>query len=187
MKTVKLIRDGGSRFAILSMFALFAVTGCSAHPNNTKSSTSLAQVLTDSVMIKAIGDNVYGVISAAKKIKAEVMYFPNDSLAIPQTKEISIKSKYIPLVQFALSDPQLYGGDTNVYGVFMPTFTLSFRKSKKLYVARFDFGLHKWAIYDSKGQMLRRFDLPSDNMLRLANILFPENDIYKKLINTEKK
>lgn len=187
MKTVKLIRDGGYRLAIMSMLALFAFTGCSAHPNNANSSTDLAQLLTDSVMLRAIGDSAYGVISGAKKIKAEVMFFSNDSLAVPQTKEVCIKSKYFALVQFLLSDPKLYGGDTNVYGAFMPTFTLSFIMKKEMYVAKFDFGLHKWAIYDSKGQMSKRFDLPSDNMLRLANILFPENDYFKKLLNTEKK
>jgi hypothetical protein len=74
-----------------------------------------------------------------------------------------------------------------VYGAFMPTFSISFIKKKEMYVAKFDFGLHKWAIYDNNGQMLKRFDLPSDNVLRLANILFPENDYFKKSINTEKK
>ncbi len=90
MKTVKLIRDGGFRLAIMSMFALCAFTGCSAYPSNANSSVNLAQVLSDSVMIRAIGDSAYDIISGAKKIKAEVMFFSNDSLAVPQTKEVCI-------------------------------------------------------------------------------------------------
>lgn len=187
MKTVKSFRDGGFRFAIMSMLTLFVFTGCYAHPSATGPSGSQLSTETDSVMRNAVGDSIYRVITEAKKIKSEMMFFSGDSVAKSQIKEICIKSKDVNLILFVLSDPKLYGGDIDVYGAFMPSFTLTFSKKKEMCVAKFDFGLHKWAIYDSKGRMLNRYDLLSDNMLRLANILFPENDLFKKLINSEKK
>ena len=93
----------------------------------------------------------------------------------------------IPLVQFIISNPKNYDGDMAVYGQFMPCFKLTFIRKKESCILNFDFGLKKWTVCDSKGKGIKTYNLPSDDMLRLANMLFPENDLYKKQINTIQK
>lgn len=187
MKTVKLIRDGGFRLVIMSMFALFVYTGCSALPSTTSTSGSQPSTETDSVMRNAVGDSVYEIITEAKKVKAEEIKLTNDTTITDKEVAIDVKSKYIPLVQFILSDSKIYRGDLTTYGHFMPCFKLTFIKKKDVCVLNFDFGLKKWNVCDGEGKQIKMFDLSSDDMLRLANMLFPENDLYKNLINTDKR
>lgn len=187
MKTVKLIRDGGFRLAIMSMLALFAFTGCSAHPSTTNTSGSQPSTETDSVMRSAIGDSIYRVITEAKKIKAEEINVTYDTTKSVKDVAIDVKSKFVPLVQFVLTDPKIYHGDLATYGNFMPCFKLTFIKKKEVSILNFDFGLKKWNVCDGTGKQIKMFDLSSDDMLRLANMLFPENELYKNLINTDKR
>lgn len=187
MKTEKFFRDGGFRLAIMLMVAVFTFTGCSAHPNTTNTSDSQPSIETDSVMKNAVGDSIYKIITEAKKVKAAEIKLTNDTTKTAKEVTIDVKSKYIPLVQFVISDPKIYRGDLDVYGNFMPCFKLTFIKKKEACILNFDFGLKKWSVCNSDGKQNKRFDLSSDDMLRLANILFPENDLYKNLIKTDKR
>ena len=187
MKTVKLIRDGGFRLAIMSMFALFAFTGCSAHPSTSNTSGPQPSTETDSVVRNAVGDSIYKVIIEAKKIKAEEIKLTTDTTKTANDVAIDVKSKFVPLVQFILTDPKIYHGDLATYGNFMPCFKLTFIKKKEVCILNFDFGLKKWNVCDDTGKQIKMFDLSSDDMLRLANMLFPQNELYKNLINTDKR
>lgn len=187
MKKVKLIRDGGIRLSIMLMLALFAFTGCSAHPSTTNTSGSQPPTETDSVMKSAVGDSVYKIITEAKKIKAEEIKLTNDTTKSVKDAALDVKAKYVPLVQFILTDPKIYRGDLVTYGNFMPCFKLTFIKKKETCVLNFDFGLKKWNVCDGTGKQIKMFDLSSDDMLRLANMLFPENELFKNLINTDKR
>ena len=184
MRKSKLIYGYGLRCAFMSMLTLFTFCGCSAHPNNANNSSKQSKMLTDSVMKAMIGDSIYTIITEAKKIKAEEIVLTNDTTN-SVSKAIYIKEKYVPLVLFILSNPKNYNGNLTVYGQFIPCFKLTFAKKKEYCVLYFDFGLKKWSICDDKGLVIKKFDLPSDDMLRLANILFPENDLFKKQINIE--
>lgn len=187
MKKEKMICAGGFRLVIMSLFVLFTFTGCSAHPSTTNTNSSKPYTETDSVMRNAIGDSIYKFIIESKKVKAEEIKFTNDTTKSVKEIAIDVKSKYLPLVQFVLTDPKIYRSDLATYGNFMPCFKLSFIKKKESYVLNFDFGLKKWNICDGTGKQIKMFDLSSDDMLRLANILFPKNDLYKTLINTDKR
>lgn len=188
MKKTRFVHDNGFRLALMSMLTLFTFCSCSAHPNNANGLTKQSQEQTDSVMKSAIGDSIYSIIAGTKKIKAEEIILTNDtteSTLIPFA--INIKGKYAPLVQFILSNPKNYGGDATVYGLFLPCFKLTFTKANETCILNFDFGLKKWSICDDKGKVIKRFDLPTDDMLRFAHMLFPNNELYKKQINTEAK
>ncbi len=159
-------------------------TSCSAHSGNPKN-CDVSAVNRDSVMYKAVGDSIYTIISEAKKIKAEIVRFKTDSTSLQDG--FFVKDKYIHLVKFVLSDPKIYNGSTPTYGSFMPCLSLIFIKKKEICVAKFDFGLKKWAICDGNGNELKTFDLFSDDMLRVADLLFPNNKHFQSLINVEKK
>lgn len=187
MKQTKFIHGYGFRLAFMSILALFTFSGCSAHPSNANGFANRSQEQTDSVMRSAIGDSLYRIIAKAKKIKAEEIVLTNDTTQSAKSTAINVKSKHVILLQFLLSNPANYGGDTTVYGMFLPCFKLTFIKNNESCTLNFDFGLRKWGVCDDKGQMIKRFDLSSDDMLRFANMLFPNNDLYKKQINTEVK
>jgi len=183
-KETKMMNSFGYRIAISIVFALLVCTGCSAYSSSAASSSP--SVETDSVMINAIGDSVYSIITGAKKVKAEAVKLGNDSTS--NVGEITVDSKDISLLRFIISDPQNFLSDAIVYGKFRPCFTLTFiSKKKETCIVNFDFGLRKWNVCDSKGRTLKKFDLSSNNMLRLANILFPGNKYFVTLINTEQK
>lgn len=186
MKKVRLIRDGGIRLTFMSMLTLLVCINCSAHLSKIDDSKSRL-IKADSVMRTSIGDSIYRIIVDAKKIKAEEIKLTNDTTSTDNVNVINVKGKYIPLVYFSLSDPRIYVGNITTFGNFMPCFKLTFINKGEMCILNFDFGLKKWTFCDNTGKNIRMFDLSSDNMLRVANMLFPENDLYNKLINTEKR
>ncbi len=187
MKKVKLIRNGGFRLVVMSMMALFAFSGCSAHPNKANAPVDQSLSETDSVMRAAVGDSIYRIITEAKKIKAEEIVLTNDSTKSANPVAKDLKGKFVYLVQFVLSSPKNYSSDVASFGSFMPCFKLTFVKKKEACVLNFDFGLKKWSICDASGKVLKKYDLPSDDMLRIAQMLFTENKLYNSLLNTDKR
>lgn len=187
MKRKRSVKGFGYEIAISLLFALLVCTGCLANPSNATESYK-SQAKTDSIMRKAVGDSIYNIITNAKKVVAEEIKMTVDSTkVIVRRKSINVKTKYIPLAQFIVSDPKIYVSNLTSYGKFFPCFKLTFTKKKEKCILNFDFGLKKWNVCDSKGKQIKMYDLPSDDMLRLANMLFPENDLYKNLINTDKR
>ena len=172
------------KIAMLMVIASSIATSCSAHPANQRH-RDVSVVNRDSVMRTAVGDSIYTLISEAKKVKAEIIRLEVDSTSLQNG--FFVKDRYIPLVNFVLSDPKIYNGSTPAYGSFMPCFSLTFIKKKGTCMVKFDFGLKKWAICDDKGNELKTFDLSSDDMLRVADLLFPNNKHFQTLINVEKK
>lgn len=170
--------------AMLMVMANSIAISCSAHPGNQRH-RDVSAVNRDSVMRKAVGDSIYTIISEAKKVKAEIIQSGGDSTSLQNG--FFVKDRYIPLVKFVLSDPKVYSGSTLAYGSFIPCFSLTFIKKKGICMAKFDFGLKKWAICDDMGNELKTFDLSSDDMLRVADLLFPNNKHFQSLINVEKK
>lgn len=189
MKKAKLIRDDGFKLAIMSICMLFVCISCSAHPSNTSNPVpvSQSQTQTDSIMRAAVGDSIYKIITEAKKVKAEEIMLSNDTTQTVKKAAVDVKAKFVPLVQFVLTDPKIYHGNLATYGNFMPCFKLTFKRKKGICILYFDFGLKKWNVCDETGKQIKMFDLSSDDMLRLAYMLFPENDLYKNLINTNKR
>lgn len=187
MEKLKQICGGGLRLTIMTMLAMFSFTSCSAQPSTTNNSAPVSSTQTDSVMITAVGDSIYKIISRTKKIKAEEIKLSNDTSQTVKNEIVEVKSKYVPLMQFILTDPKIYHGDLMNYGNFMPCFKLTFTKKNETCVLNFDFGLKKWNVCDGTGKQIKMFDLASDDMLRLANMLFPNNELYKNLINTDKR
>ncbi len=187
MRKKRIVFDNWKKEILLSLFSLFVFSGCSANHKQMNRLVVNSAEIADTIMRSAIGDSIYHIIAEAKKIKAEAITLSNDSLKRATFVMTDVKSKYKPLVLFLLSSPLNYQSDNIVYGKFMPCFTLTFTKKKESCIINFDFGLQKWEICDSKGRMIKKFDYPSIDMLRFANILFPNNNFFKTLINAYKK
>lgn len=172
-------------FLFCTIFSLLC-EGCCAQPNNSSSVfTPIDSTLTLTPVDSTMRDSLYRVMIDAQKVKAEEIKLTNGTTKTAKEVAINVKSKYIPLVQFILSDPKIYRGDLSTYGNFMPCFKLTFIKKKEVCILNFDFGLKKWNICNGEGKQIKMFDLSSDDMLRFANMLFPDNELYKNLINTD--
>lgn len=183
----KFLKFSGIKFVVLYVLALLTSTSCTAHPAPGTPSKVDFQSQKDSVMRMAVSDSIYKIISEANKIKAEEITMTNDSTAKKQKPIVTVKSNDVSILRFVLSSPNNYRGDVATYANFMPCFKVTFTKKKEECVLYFDFGIKKWSICDANGKTIKHFDLPSDDMLRIANTLFPDNELYKKLINTDKR
>ena len=186
MENSRLMRGGKSFSSVANVLVTVLFMSCSCLPC-AKSKSSLVQPQRDSVMIAAVGDSVYQILASPKRIDAMAIDLSKDSVGKAQTASFPVKKKYRSLLHFILSDPQLYGGDVTTFGHFLPCFKLTFIKGGECCILNFDFGLKKWTISDHTGQVIKRFDQPSDHMLRFANMLFPEFELYKDLLNTNKR
>lgn len=175
-----------SRVVLLIFLVGYISTSCSAHPSNV-SKRDNKTVAVDSVMRKALGDSIYIILTEAKAVTASLKLKTKDNKndSIVNVK-VSKNDKYV--LDFILSAPSNYVSNDTVYGKYVPNFSLTFIAAKgHLCVAKFDFGLGKWNICDARGNEIVRYDLPTTDVLRLANRLFPECKYFSELLNLPKK
>lgn len=160
-------------------------TSCSASPSIANKHDYTTEK--DSVMRKALGDSIYTVITEAKSISASLKLKAQDNKkdSIVNVK-VSKNDKYV--LDFIISAPSNYVSNNTVYGQYVPNFSITFKASKgQSCVANFDFGLGKWNVCDAKGKEIARYDLPSTEVLRLANRLFPDCEYFSNLLNMPRK
>lgn len=186
MKKEKQLNRLLCRAILLILLVGYISTSCSAHPSNV-SKRDNKTVVKDSVMRKALGDSVYSILTEAKAVEAALKLKTKDNKndSIVNVK-VSKNDKYV--LDFILSAPSNYVSNDTVYGKYIPNFSLTFNASKgRTCIANFDFGLGKWNICDSKGKEIVRYDLPTTDVLRLANQLFPECKYFSDLLNMPRK
>lgn len=173
------------KVALFVVLSSSVATSCSANPGNMNKRDNTTTK--DSVMRKALGDSIYTVLIDAKTVtaslKLKTQNNKNDSIV---NVKVSRNNKYV--LDFILSAPSNYVSNDTVYGKYIPNFTLAFNASKgQSCIANFDFGLGKWNICDAKGKEIVRYDLPTTDVLRLANQLFPEYKYFNELLNMPRK
>lgn len=170
------------RVTMIMIIACSSVISCSAQPNKLKKNEDV--LMKDSVMRKAVGDSIYSILTKAKSVSASLKLKAkdnkNDSIV---TVKVNKNDKYV--LNFILTAPSNYETNDTVYGKYLPNFSLKFTASKdKVCTANFDFGLRKWNICDSQGKEIVIYDLPTNDVLRLANQLFPNCEYFNVLLNT---
>lgn len=167
-------------FFTVCMAAAFLVLMCSAvgaQASKKRPPKFIAPL--DSLVCAAVGDSVYSVLMKGTPIEARTISITSDSAQALKT--IKIKRGYKNVLNFILCDPHNLK-NTIVYGAFMPQFEVVVAYKHARMKIKYDFGLRKWAICNSNNETLHTFDLISDDMLRFASQLFPENDFYKQLL-----
>ena len=172
--------------ALFVVLSSSVATGCSAYPNNANKLDN-GTFAKDSVMRKALGDSIYIVLTEAKTVtaslKLKIENNKNDSIV-----NVKVSKNDKNVLDFILSAPSNYVSNDTVYGKYFPNFSLTFNAAKsRSCVANFDFGLGKWNICDAKGKEIVRYDLPTTDVLRLANQLFPDCQYFSELLNMPRK
>jgi len=182
LKKIDFLNRVSIRVTMILIIACSIVTSCSAQPNKLKKNDDF--VLKDSVMRKAVGDSIYSILTKAKSVSASVKLKAKDNKSDSiVTVKVNKNDKYV--LNFILTAPSNYETNDTVYGKYLPNFSLKFTASKgKVCTANFDFGLRKWNICDSQGKEIVIYDLPTNDVLRLANQLFPNCEYFNVLLNT---
>ena len=167
-------------FLTVSLAAAFLIVMCSGMGiQESKKKPPKFKAPLDSLVFAAVGDSVYSVIMKGNPVEARTIPVASDSVQTPQT--IKIKRGDRSILNFILSDPHNFKNST-VYGTFMPQFEVIVVNRQTRMKIKYDFGLRKWAICNSQNETLQTYDLVSDDMLRYASQLFPENNFYKQLL-----
>ena len=172
-------------YAIVAlMLAAYAFTYCSA---STIKGTKQEALRTESDSLSAdkiLADSISTVILEAKEIKAMLLPTPNDSLS---GKSIKLKTVNKEIFKFIISDPKNYESDEIVYGKPHPSIKVLVKNKKASLDLGFDLGLRKWLICDEKGDTLKQYDIKTDDMLRFAHRLFPNDTLFNELIKLNLK
>ena len=166
---------------VLMLAVIATTTSCSAKVSSYKSTSQKVGAI-DTIMHKAVGDSIYRIITNAKKFEIASLPLLGDSLKQAISKKIS--SKDHELMKFIATNPKNYLTDTPVYGVFMPQFQATYTRKKSKFTLKYDFGLRKWGVFDAEDKQIAMFDLVSDNMLRFACKMFPDNQFFHELLLT---
>lgn len=158
---------------------LMTVSACHA-------AKSAKMVQSDSCLAKALGDSISQIVTSAKNIKAYVWKSENHKDIKTNAKRLNKSQRGI--LHFILADSCMVKGNAIVYGKFTPCLGFVFKKScsKKVYID-VDLGLGKWAVSDSKGKLLKQFDIEGNDLLRFSAMLYPSDEfimwIYKSRQN----
>lgn len=176
------IKRLSARILMVTALTWITAASCNAHPTAAEAQTN-KKTETDSVMRKAVGEEIYTTLTSAKKITAHLMLRTadgkNDSTV---TTKVGKNEKAI--LNFILSAPENYQSNDTVYGKYYPNFAITFVAAKEQSCSTyFDFGLGKWSVKNAKGEQVAQFDLPKNDVLRLASRLFPDCTYFNDLIN----
>lgn len=165
---------------IVSILSCATICCTAKEPINKSYDRPVAK--TDTIMCKAIGDSTYRIITKAKKVEIASLPLLSDSIKQAISKKVS--SKELELMKFIATNPKNYMTNETVYGVFMPQFQAVYTQKKAKITLKYDFGLRKWGIFDADDKQIAMFDLVSDNMLRFACKMFPDNPFFNELLFT---
>ncbi len=182
------------KLKLIFLALVVSVSACGQKTDSTYSSllpslvksTSDVVPIDDSLMFKTLGDSIYDIIMNAKTVEVSLTP-PLDSTSSDVKASQKLDTKQIAVAKFLVSDPKNYTSNATVFGQFLPSISFTFSVKKKECIIKFDFGLRKHCVYDKDGNELKTFDLQSSEMLRLAHVLYPENEFFVKLLNYNHK
>lgn len=164
---------------IATAFTFIACTACQGNPPLKKASMEE----TDSVIQRTVSDSIYHLLTKSKEIRAFVLDIDTASHKRP----LRLNRMQRTILRFIITDAANYQSDITVYGKFMANFQLEFRHKGNVCLLHFDFGLKKWQLCSKNGEVLKQYDLKTNDMLRLAHMIFPTNDLINELINVDRK
>lgn len=162
---------------MLFFIAIVTTVSCSAKKTIDKSHSHPIE-LRDSIVFQAVGDSIFRILTNPKTVEISSLPLQSDNIKQVITRKIPSNEKEV--IKFIVTNPKNYIKNTTVYGVFTPQLQVILSRKKAKVILKYDFGLHKWGIFNEKDESIAMFDLSSDNMLRFASNIFPENQFFNK-------
>ncbi len=137
----------------------------------------------DSVMRSEIGDSLCSIMLNAKRIEAERINLINDSIVILSSKKMNAANTAI--TKFLFASYENYSDAGKAFGKFSPSIRLKFSKRRKSCYAYFDFSLQLLVIKNANDEELKRCVLTKKDFLKLANLLFPDDEFLTFILNNK--
>lgn len=165
----------------LLLFLLFTIGLTNSMRCGASELISTASLQNDSTIARVLGDSIYGIIKNAKEIEVSTIIMQNDTTRKKSCIKIGKQDR--SLVDFIVLNPMDYKSNIPVWGLMLPTLNVKFSTKKAVIYFEYDFGLRKLRVTDYIGKQLLMFDLKSDNMIRFASLLFPNDPYFKEMLN----
>lgn len=154
--------------------------GCDA--KEPKKSMNMYEAI-DSVMKSEIGDSLCSLMLNAKRIEAERIKMIDDSVAVLASQKMNTTN--IAITKFLFASYENYSDAGKVFGKFSPSIRIKFSKRKQSCYAYLDFSLQLLVIKNAHNEELKRCVLTSRDFLKLANLLFPNDDFLTFILNNK--
>lgn len=166
-----------SHLVIMELVILLCcATSCSAK-NREERKSCMPMGRSELLLRTVVGDSVAGIILKARNVEIGTDSCP--------AKRLNVYEKAI--VQYLIADTCNFESDTKVYGLFHSCLSIKFKCRRKNVIIHYDFNLHKWTMENEDKQLLCRYDLKSDEIVRFALLALPDDDYLNKLYKQKSK
>ncbi len=170
------------RLAFLLLLGIAVFGNCNARRSSIGSYRTPA--VCDSVVRQTLGDSIGSILLKPGTIRAFELHSVPDSITIE--KRVKLVRNMKDLAKFSLINPEDYKIlKFSVYGKFLPQFQLEVKSGKATVYCQYDFGLGIWQILNEKSEVLNTLKIGSNDCLRLAVRVFPNDDFLKELLPEE--
>lgn len=180
MKKSKKIGFQTTQTLLICVILSLVCGGCNAKVPQ-KTANMYEQI--DSVMRAEIGDSLCSIILNAKRIVADRINMIDDSVAVIASKKIS--SADAAIVKFLFASDENYNDAGKVFGKFSPSMRFKFSKRKQSCYAYFDFNMQLLVIKNANDEEIKRCILSNKDFLKLANLLFPNDEFLTFIFNNK--
>lgn len=171
-----MIKTFGNQSLIVGLASLLlCATSCFAKGKKEKDYGPIKR--SEVIMKSGIGDSISNIILRAHRVEIST-----DSCT---TKKLNAEEKAV--VKYLIADSCNFSSDTKVYGEFVPSLCIKFKRYKKVVFVLYDFRLRKWMMKDADEQLLCLYDLKSTDILRFALLALPQDKYLNELIKEQSK
>lgn len=175
----KVNRQTVQTFLLCAILSLCCV-GCSA--KGIKKGKSMYASI-DSVMREGIGDSLSSIILDANRVIVDRIHLVEDSIIVLKSKKLS--SSDATVTKFLFVSYENYSDASKVYGKLSPNIRIKFCRKRQVCYVYMDFSMQILIFKNSDNQEMKRCVLNNKCFLKLANIIFPNDEFLTFILNSK--
>ena len=137
----------------------------------------------DSVLKAELRDSVSSIVLNPKTVIVQRLKVDKGEIKVTDSRKLSKSEMGIACFQMAAIEE----GDTAAiaFGRFIPNVRYVFKSGKSQILADADFGLGKIYFKNSKGEIIKRFEITDKNLLKLSSTFFKEDEFLIHILKTK--
>ena len=172
-------------FRTMQTFLTFVLLSilCESCSAQGKKGDSYVFAPVDSVFRADLNDSVSTVVLNPKTVMVQRLKVDKGEIKVTGSRKLSKSEMGIACFQMAAIE----SNDTSsvVFGRFVPNVRFVFKSGKTQIWADTDFGLGKIYLKNSKGEIIKRYDITDKNLLKFCNVLFKEDEFLIHILKTK--
>ena len=158
----------------------FLCESCSAQG---KRSNGVTFAPVDSIIRAELSDSVSSIVLNPKAVIVQRLKVDKGKIKIIESCKLSRSE--IGIASFQMATIEKNDTTSVVYGRFIPNVRYVFKSGKAQIWVDADFGLGKIYFKNSKGDIIKRFDITDKNLLKFSSILFKEDEFLIHILKTK--